>query len=96
MKTLCDAELSKFLSKNPEWALNDDKLTRVFKFKGFGKAMDFMQAMRAPINTLRHHPEWSNVYNQLSVSLTTHDAGGITKLDLELAKAFDDQFGKSS
>ena len=96
MKNLTALELAAFLKESPQWKHFENKLTRSFTFKGFGKAMDFMQAMRAPINALRHHPEWLNVYNRLDVALTTHDTGGITELDLQLARAFDDQFAKSS
>ena len=68
-----------------EWVLMDEKLHRVFKFKNFVDAMGFMTRAGIVAEVMNHHPEWFNVYNKVIVDLTTHDAGGITQLDVELA-----------
>lgn len=60
--------------------------TRQFKFKTFPEALGWMVHMGVIAEKMNHHPEWSNVYNRVDVRLTTHDAGGLTSLDLELAR----------
>lgn len=78
---------------NPQaWQVSDDAILRVYELPTFRLAMAFMQAMVPKINKLRHHPEWSNVYNRVTVRLTTHDASGITSLDTALANEFDNMF----
>ncbi len=67
------------------WALEDDKLTREFRFADFVRAFGFMTSAAIEAEKMNHHPEWFNVYNKVKVQLTTHDAGGITDLDFKLA-----------
>lgn len=69
------------------WELRDGKLAREFRFDDFKAAFAFMTRCALQAEQMNHHPEWFNVYNRVSVELTTHDAGGITELDLELATA---------
>jgi len=83
---LSDQQLHTFLNDLEGWELQDDKLFKVFKFKDFIHAWSFMSACAIVAEKLNHHPEWSNVYNQVEVHLTTHDSGGITSLDIDLAK----------
>jgi 4a-hydroxytetrahydrobiopterin dehydratase len=71
------------------WQLQDDSLHTQWKFKDFVQAMAFMNAVAEVAERMNHHPEWSNVYNRVSVRLTTHDAGGLTHLDFALALAMD-------
>ena len=73
------------------WELRDDgnAITRSFKFKTFRKAFAFMTEAALTAEKMNHHPEWFNVYNRVDVTLSTHDAGGITELDLKLASAMD-------
>jgi 4a-hydroxytetrahydrobiopterin dehydratase len=71
------------------WQLQDDSLQTQWKFKNFLQAMAFMNAVAEVAERMNHHPEWSNVYNRVNVRLTTHDAGGLTVLDFELAQAMD-------
>jgi 4a-hydroxytetrahydrobiopterin dehydratase len=71
------------------WQLQDDSLQTQWKFKNFLQAMAFMNAVAEVAERMTHHPEWSNVYNRVNVRLTTHDAGGLTALDFELAQAMD-------
>ena len=69
-----------------DWDLVDDKLHAEFRFADFAAAFGFMAAAATEAARLDHHPEWSNVYSRVTVDLTTHDAGGITELDVELAR----------
>ena len=69
------------------WRMQDQGLHADWKFKDFQHAFAFMTATAQMAEQMNHHPEWSNVYNRVSVRLTTHDAGGLTALDFSLAKA---------
>jgi 4a-hydroxytetrahydrobiopterin dehydratase len=72
------------------WVLSDNKLTKTFEFKTFEEAIDFMVRASIVISELDHHPEWTNVYNRVMVSLCTHDAGNVvTQKDHDLASALD-------
>jgi len=72
------------------WEENNNGLVKQFKFEDFQTAMDVMQECIAPIETINHHPEWSNVYNTVNVRLTTHDEGNtITEKDRKLAIEID-------
>ena len=66
-----------------------DALRQTFKFSDFNAAFGFMSRVALMAERLDHHPEWSNVYNRVVVTLTTHDAGGVTELDLQLARFCD-------
>lgn len=82
---LTDAELKAALDRLPGWTIANDKLHREYKFPDFAHAFGFMATAAVLIDKMNHHPEWSNVYNRVTVDLTTHDAGGITQKDVELA-----------
>jgi 4a-hydroxytetrahydrobiopterin dehydratase len=66
-----------------------DAITRKFTFKNFNEAFGFMSRVALVAEKMDHHPEWSNVYKTVDVTLSTHDAGGITELDVKLAEAMD-------
>lgn len=68
------------------WKFKDEKLHRQFKFADFVQAFGFMTSAALEAEKMNHHPEWSNVYNKVKVALVTHEAGGITELDIELAR----------
>ena len=72
----------------PDWRMADgrDALIRDFKFKDFVEAFGFMTQIAILAEKMDHHPEWSNVYNRVEVLLATHDAGGVTELDVALAR----------
>lgn len=70
-----------------------DAISRDFKFKDFSEAFAFMTRVALLAQTANHHPEWSNVYNKVSVTLTTHDAGGVTAKDVEMATGIDKLLG---
>lgn len=89
MAKLSDAEVEKLLPERPGWTVQNAKLHREFKFPDFAHAVGFMVTCAPGIEKMNHHPEWSNVYNRVNVDLTTHDSGGITKKDFELAALLD-------
>ena len=67
------------------WSYKDGKLQKDLEFKNFSEAFSFMTRVALKAEKLNHHPDWSNVYNKIHISLSTHDAGGITELDFKLA-----------
>ena len=66
-----------------------DAITKKFTFKNFSEAFGFMSRVALAAEKMDHHPEWSNVYKTVEVTLSTHDAGGLTELDVRLAEAMD-------
>ena len=70
------------------WSLVEgrDAMQRTFKFKSFNQAFGFMARIALKAEKMNHHPEWFNVYSTVEVTLSTHDAGGVTALDVELAE----------
>ncbi len=87
---LASEEVDAFLAGAGAWSRVQDRLVREFRFASFADAIRFMQAAAITINRLDHHPEWTNVYDRVSVRLTTHDAGDrITAKDLDLARLLD-------
>ena len=68
------------------WEIVDDKLHKTFVFKDFIEAFGFMTKAAIAAEKMNHHPEWSNVYKTVRVALTTHESGGITRLDFDLAE----------
>ena len=74
----------------PHWELSDDRLRRQWQFKDFSEAFAFMTRVAMLAETKQHHPNWSNVYNRVTIELTTHDLGGLSHLDAELARSIDD------
>lgn len=73
------------LAELPAWERRDGKLHRKYEFPDFTHAFGFMAAAATQIQALNHHPEWSNVYGKVEVTLWTHDVGGVTGFDVELA-----------
>ena len=67
------------------WTLEEETLIKSFKFEDFVQAFSFMTGVAMEAEAMNHHPEWSNVWNQVDITLTTHDVGGISELDFELA-----------
>ena len=88
---LTEEERDRALSGLPEWQLRDDKLAivRRFKFADFSQAFAFMTRVALIAEKRDHHPEWSNVYNWVEITLTTHDAGGLSQRDIDMAGAID-------
>ena len=80
------------LQELPDWrsAEGRDAIFKQFKFKDFSAAFGFMARVGLKAEQMDHHPEWTNVYNRVDVTLATHDAGGVTALDVALAKFMDE------
>lgn len=86
MSRLSAAEIQAALGRLPGWTLVDGKLHREYEFKDFVHAFGFMATAAVAIEARNHHPEWYNVWNKVTVDLTTHDAQGITAKDTALAE----------
>lgn len=88
---LTDAEREDLLRAHPEWSLARDgeAIERTFKFADFNAAFGFMTRVALLADKADHHPEWFNVYNRVEITLTTHDAGGLSRRDADMAKAID-------
>jgi 4a-hydroxytetrahydrobiopterin dehydratase len=84
-------ELSALARDLPDWTLGSDQkaISRTFRFADFKQAFAFMTRVAAEADRMDHHPEWSNVYNTVSIRLTTHDSGGLTRSDIKLAGLID-------
>jgi 4a-hydroxytetrahydrobiopterin dehydratase len=80
-----DAEIQKALKQLPGWKREGESLAKSFEFKDFKKAWAFMGKVAQVAEAMDHHPEWTNVYNKVSIRLSTHDSGGITAADFKLA-----------
>lgn len=92
MATKLAEEMRKeLLSHLSAWTVDAerDAIARDFAFRDFNEAFGFMTRIALLAEKMNHHPEWSNVYNRVSVTLTTHDAGGLTDLDIKLAQAME-------
>lgn len=90
-KQLTSEERADALAQLPEWTPVDgrDAIRRVFKFSDFSAAWAFMSRAALLAETMDHHPEWFNVYSTVDVTLTTHDAGGLSPLDIKMATTMD-------
>ena len=89
MEKLSDEEIQKSLNELNDWAVVNGKLHKEIEFVGFTEAWQFMTIAVTEIEKMNPHPEWFNVYNKLVIDLMTHDAGGITENDVNLAKYLD-------
>jgi 4a-hydroxytetrahydrobiopterin dehydratase len=86
---LDDTALAEALVGLPDWALADGKLRREFRFPDFVTAFGFMSRVALLAERADHHPEWFNVYGTVRIELVTHDAGGVSTRDVELARRID-------
>jgi 4a-hydroxytetrahydrobiopterin dehydratase len=83
---LTAAEVHALAERLPQWTLQNGKLHRELRFADFSQAFAFMTRVAMVAEQLNHHPEWSNVWNRVSIELTTHDTGGLSDLDVEMAE----------
>jgi 4a-hydroxytetrahydrobiopterin dehydratase len=92
---LSETEQTAALTALPRWTLRGDGLAivREFRFADFGEAFGFMTRVAIAADKADHHPEWFNVYNRVEITLTTHDAGGLSQRDVALAEAIDAMVG---
>lgn len=88
---LTDTERDAALARLPQWTLRGDGLAieRSLRFADFGEAFGFMTRVAIAADKADHHPEWCNVYNRVEITLTTHDAGGLSTRDIALAETID-------
>ena len=88
---LTEAERDEALAALPAWRVRADGLAieRELKFADFNEAFGFMTRVALLADKHDHHPEWSNVYNRVAITLTTHDAGGVSARDVKMARAID-------
>ncbi len=91
---LSENELQTALQLLPGWTIQDAKLHREYRFPDFAHAFGFMATASIFIEKMNHHPDWSNVYNRVTVDLSTHDVNGITQNDVELARRLEAIAGK--
>lgn len=85
-----EEQIQDFVSQNELWSLKNGKLHREFQFADFVTAFGFMTEVAIKAECRNHHPEWFNVYRKVVVDLTTHEAGGVSSRDFELAKVMDE------
>ncbi len=86
---LTDAAIAALPTELPAWSLVEGKLHRELRFADFSAAFGFMARVALAAEQLGHHPEWRNVWNQVVIDLTTHDTGGLSDLDVALARRID-------
>ncbi len=86
MMKLSQIDIDEELKSLTGWSIVNEKRHKEFQFDSFNQAFGFMTRAAMEIEKMNHHPEWFNVYNKITIELTTHDAGGITKNDVNLAK----------
>jgi 4a-hydroxytetrahydrobiopterin dehydratase len=91
IEQLDDEERAEALDKLDEWDFDEarDAITRSFLFADFSEAFAFMTRVALLAEVRDHHPEWSNVWNRVDILLTTHDAGGLSQRDVDMAEAID-------
>jgi len=92
MMKLSEIQITEELKKLEGWEVKENKLHKEFQFDSFNQAFGFMTRAAMEIEKMNHHPEWFNVYNRITVDLTTHDAGGITNNDINLARILNSLF----
>lgn len=83
---LSDIDVQRRLGDLPDWSRKDESITKTFKFKGFPESVAFVQRLVAPAEAADHHPDVDVRYNKVSITLSTHDSGGLTAADFALAQ----------
>ena len=92
MKALSESEIQEKL-KDMDWEYSEGAIRTAFEFENFKEAFSAMTRIAFEAEAQQHHPEWTNVYNNLEISLSTHDANGVTDKDFKLAKKIDELVG---
>lgn len=90
MSKLSEGDIQKKLKDLDGWEYREDAIHTSFEFENFKEAFSVMVRIAFEAEAQQHHPEWSNVYNQLTISLSTHDAGGVTEKDFKLAQTIEE------
>lgn len=94
MKPFTQDEINQKLEDFPQWSYEDNAIHISFEFEDFKNAFTAMTRIAFEAERLQHHPNWSNTYNSVDISLSTHDADGVTKKDFELAEAIGKVLGQ--
>jgi 4a-hydroxytetrahydrobiopterin dehydratase len=94
IKKATESEIQKVITELGSWTIENDKLHREYRFRDFVQAFGFMAQAALLAERAGHHPEWFNVYNRVVVDLTTHEAGGITQKDFDLAREMEQTAGR--
>ena len=89
MSKLSEQDIEKRLLRFPDWEYYDDAIHAEFEFENFKDCFSAMSRIAFECEALNHHPDWSNVYNVLTISLSTHSASGVTDQDFKLAEAIE-------
>lgn len=89
MQILEEKEINRRLEDLEGWEYKDDAIHTSFQFENFKEAFSVMVRIAFEAEALQHHPNWTNVYNELQISLSTHDAGGVTEKDFKLARSIE-------
>lgn len=89
MEKLNTAKIEESLKNLSGWSLKNDMIEKSFKFKNFKEAFSVMTRIAFECEQQNHHPNWENVYNNLTIKLNTHDAGGVTEKDIHLAQTIE-------
>jgi 4a-hydroxytetrahydrobiopterin dehydratase len=86
MKLLTEPQINDALEELPNWEYHENAIHTSLEFESFKDCFSVMTRIAFEVEKINHHPDWTNVYNVLAISLSTHDAGGVTEKDIELAK----------
>jgi 4a-hydroxytetrahydrobiopterin dehydratase len=89
MSAYSDAQIEEALDNLDGWSQEGEAIVKSFEFADFNTAIAFIQRAAGPIDEMDHHPEWTNVYNRVDIRLTSHDAGGVTDRDVQLARVIE-------
>ncbi len=89
MEKLSEAEINKKLEKLEGWEYHENSIQTKFEFEDFKETFSIMTRIAFEAEAQQHHPEWTNVYNTLSITLSTHDAGGVTEKDFKMAETIE-------
>ncbi|HET8838413.1 MAG TPA: 4a-hydroxytetrahydrobiopterin dehydratase [Flavobacteriaceae bacterium] len=89
MERLSNQEIAKKIALHKNWEFRDNAIMTSFKLKDFKEVFSKMTQIAFEAEIMQHHPNWTNSYNQLSISLTTHDVNGVSQKDFDLAEAID-------
>jgi 4a-hydroxytetrahydrobiopterin dehydratase len=90
MEKLAASEIEKKLGELEGWEYNENALETTFEFQNFKEAFTLMTRIAFECEAMAHHPDWTNVYNRLHIRLSTHDAGGVTDKDFQLARLIEE------
>jgi 4a-hydroxytetrahydrobiopterin dehydratase len=96
MTPLSDSDIQNALTSLPEWILSGNAIQRVFQFSDFVHAMEFVNMVAAQAEEANHHPDIAISYSRVTLSLTSHDAGGVTKRDVAMARKISSLSGKAA